>query len=279
MGLIDVIIPTYNRADSLERAIRSVLHQSYQDFLITVVDDGSNDNTNEILVNLKIELGKKFQFFKTENNGVSAARNFAVSQTQARWICFLDSDDEWLTNKLEEQVEIAMHSTAPLIHGEEIWIRNGARVNQMKKHQKYGGWILEHCLEMCKISPSAVMIRRDVFEEFGGFREDFPVCEDYDLWLKICSKYPCEYIKEPIIKKYGGHLDQLSRKYFAMDYWRIQSLKSLLQSESNLSLDLKLKAKEVLERKCNILIQGYRKHNNWKNYSEVQSILDWVAEL
>ncbi len=98
-------------------------------------------------------------------------------------------------------------------HTDEIWIRNGRRVNARKKHGKKGGWIFQHCLPLCAMSPSSIMIHRDVFTALGGFDERLPACEDYDLWLRITARYPVLFTRQPLIEKYGGHDDQLSRKY------------------------------------------------------------------
>ena len=191
---ISVVIPTYNRNHTLKRAIDSVLRQTYKNFELIVVDDGSTDKTVESLSCYKekihlIKLGK--------NHGVSLARNVGIHASKGEYVCFLDSDDEWLEDKLQRQVNLLSQKKYNLIHGEEIWIRNGKRVNQKKIHQKYGGWIFEKCLPRCLISPSAAMANKKVLLELGGFDEEFPVCEDYDLWAKITSRYEVGFIEGP----------------------------------------------------------------------------------
>lgn len=275
--LVSVIIPTFNRASTIIRAVDSVLAQSYQDFELIIVDDGSTDNTKELLAQYIQE--NKVIYLYQENGGVSKARNYAVSKAKGQWISFLDSDDAWLENKLELQVRyIESHPETKLIHGEEIWIRNGKRVNPKKKHQKSGGQIFKRSLELCLISPSAVMLRRDLFLEMDGFREDFEVCEDFDLWLKITSLYEVAFIEEPIIMKFGGHEDQLSRKFFAMDYWRIKSLFWILENRE-LDRDLQCDVIDVILRKGRVLITGYRKHQNLKDLPEVESIVESASNF
>ena len=100
----------------------------------------------------------------------------------------------------------------------------------MHKHAKAGGWIYTHCLPLCAISPSAVLIHRSIFDCVGLFNEQLPACEDYDLWLRICARFPVHFIPEPLIIKYGGHDDQLSRRYWGMDRFRIQALEDILAS-------------------------------------------------
>jgi glycosyltransferase involved in cell wall biosynthesis len=268
-----VIIPTYNRKEVLKRAIDSVLAQTFSGFEVIVVDDGSQDDTGDLLK----ESYPNVQYFKIENQGVSAARNFGVSKARGKFLAFLDSDDEWLPKKLEKQFEyISEKPETKLIHSNEIWIRNGKRVNQMKKHVKQGGDFFHRALELCLISPSAVVIEKQFFEKHEGFDVSFEVCEDYDLWLRMKSDPAIgeiAYHEEPLIKKYGGHEDQLSRKYFAMDFWRVRSMYRLLQTVE-LSGDRKKALLDVLIKKCEILIAGYQKHNNLENVPMVKEILE-----
>ena len=173
---VSVIIPTYNRASFISRAVESVLNQSFKKWELIIVDDGSTDNTQDIL---KIyENQTRIKLLKTKNRGVSAARNLGVRQALGYWIAFLDSDDQWLPEKLEKQMRESLKNPGvSIIHGNEIWIRRGVRVNPMKKHQKKGGDIFSQALGLCCISPSTVLIKKKLFDEVGGFRENFPVCE------------------------------------------------------------------------------------------------------
>ena len=259
---ISVIIPTYNRKKYIKRAIDSVIRQSYKPFEIIVIDDGSTDGTYELIK--KSYSSSQISIEKQINNGVSSARNKGVKLANGDWIAFLDSDDEWFENKLELQVrEIKKSKTFMICHTNEIWIRNGIRVNQMKKHQKYGGFIFEKCLDMCRISPSSVMIRRCIFDEIGLFDEDLIICEDYDLWLRISSKYPVLYLDSMLIKKFGGHEDQLSKNINGIEQFRIQSLEKILKN-----LPLKHSyfnaAKNMVLKKLRIYRSGLIKRNKIK---------------
>ncbi len=249
------------------RAINSVLAQTYKEFELIVVDDGSTDGTKELLSDLDLK------YIYTPNKGVSHARNRGVEAANGKWIAFLDSDDEWLPTKLERQIEyLKDNPDCQLVHGEEIWIRNGVRVNQMNKHKKSGGDIFIRSLKLCLISPSAVILRKELLLQMEGFREDFEVCEDYDLWLKITSLYQVGFIKTPILKKYGGHEDQLSRKFFAMDYWRVKSMVWVFGNR-DLDTDKKLSLLKVLKKKCEVLLKGYEKHQNLTHFKEVEGYL------
>jgi len=251
--LVSVIIPTFNRGYCLEESIRSVLQQSFVDFELIVVDDGSTDNTSELVA--KFPAVKLIRLEK--NRGVSFARNRGMVEAQGDCIAFLDSDDLWEKDKLASQVkwiERDFHA----VYTDEIWIRNGVRVNPMNKHRKYSGDIFRYCLPLCIVSPSSVLLRAEVLREVGGFDESMPVCEDYDLWLRIAKHYPFHFIAEKLIVKRGGHEDQLSRKYWGMDRWRVYALEKLLQ-ENKLKKEQKDLVVTMLIEKCEILINGFGK--------------------
>lgn len=256
---ISVVIPTYNRQHTVCRAIDSVLAQSLQPLEILVVDDGSTDQTVSIITE---RYRDRIHVIECDSNkGVSAARNLAIHHSRGDWLAFLDSDDEWLPGKLERQATQLQHSPHVLCHTDEIWIRNGTRVNPMKKHTKRGGNIFHHCLPMCVVSPSSVVIDKTVLIDAGGFDESLPACEDYDLWLKLTAQAPVLYIDEQLLVKYGGHEDQLSRKYWGMDRFRVQSLVNLLQ-RSVLTHHQRELAMNMLQQKLKILRKGALKHNN-----------------
>lgn len=267
---VSVIIPTYNRALLLPRAIISVIGQSFSDWELLVVDDGSTDDTAAVLQGFAHE--PRLRVLRSQNGGVSRARNWGIREARGEWISFLDSDDEWLADKLAKQLEFAAtHPAVSVIHGDEIWIRNGVRVNPMNKHRKRGGDIYSDALKLCCVSPSTVMIRKDLFAEVGLFREDFPVCEDYDLWLRISAHHMVGFVEDVLIKKYGGHADQLSHRYRAMDFWRIHAIADRIHNDK-LSDEKQRNSMAELKLKCEILLKGYRKHQNLIHYDQIFSI-------
>ena len=272
--LISIIIPTYNREKTILRAIDSVLNGSYQNIELIIIDDGSTDTTKEVL-SYYIE-NKLINYFYIENSGVSKARNIGVDIARGEWIAFLDSDDEWIKHKLKLQIQfLKANPTYKVIHGEEIWFRNGKRINQKLKHKKSGGDLYIRSLELCLISPSTILLKKGLFLKEGQFREDFPVCEDYDLWLKISSSEKIGFITIPIINKYGGHKDQLSKKFFAMDYWRIKSMVWILKNKK-LSTERYHLTRDIIIKKGIILIKGYLKYNNLKKMKEIESFLNTI---
>ncbi len=138
MVSVSVIIPTYNRKERLEKAVRSVLGQKDVPFELIIIDDGSTDGTAEMVQNNFPQARYLYQ----SNQGPSTARNRGIEIASGEWIAFLDSDDEWMPAKLPDQLAFFQINPGYKIHQtEELWIRNGRRVNPMKKHKKYGGWI------------------------------------------------------------------------------------------------------------------------------------------
>jgi glycosyltransferase involved in cell wall biosynthesis len=251
---VSVIIPTYNRGWTIGEAVDSVLAQDYREFELIVVDDGSTDNTPEILD----AYGGTIKVFRQENKGVSAARNRGIAEASGRFIAFLDSDDLWLPQKLSRQVEFFNTTPDALIcQTEEVWIRSGVRVNPKKRHKKPSGMIFEPSLALCLVSPSAVMIRRSLLEIVGNFDEALPACEDYDLWLRISCRFPVYHIDTPLIIKRGGHEDQLSAS-FGLDRFRIKAIKKIMES-GFLSKGQYAAAVKTLKEKCNIYAAGCRK--------------------
>ena len=252
---VSVIIPTHNRARTLPRALDSVLAQTRAIDEIIVVDDGSTDSTVELVAGNYPQV----TLLQQPNLGVSAARNHGIREATSDWIALLDSDDRWLPTKLEAQFALLVQRPDHrLCHTEEIWIRNGKRVNQMHKHRKSGGHIYSQCLPLCVISPSSVLLHRSLFDEIGLFDETLPACEDYDLWLRICAREPVLFVETAQIEKYGGHDDQLSRQHWGMDRFRIRALEKML-ANGLLTPDQERETVAMLLRKAAILEQGARK--------------------
>ncbi len=253
MSLVSVIIPTYNRTDRVPSAVASVLDQTFREREVLVVDDASSDGTAEALEPFR---GRIRVLRHDRNRGVSAARNTGIRASTAPLVAFLDSDDRWLPGKLEAQVRFFQdHPEAVACQTREIWIRHGRRVNPARRHLKPSGDVFLPSLARCLVSPSAVMLRRTLLEEAGLFDETLPVCEDYDLWLRIGCRHPIHLIEEDLLVREGGHPDQLSAGGPGMDRYRIRSLTGILRS-GLLSEAQAGAAQRELSRKCRIYGEG-----------------------
>ncbi len=274
--LVSVIIPTHDRLPMLHDAIDSVLAQTYRDFEIIVVDDGSQDGTAE---KIAARYGSAVRVLTQARRGVAAARNLGVKYSRGAYLAFLDSDDMWRPRKLETQMSLMQMQTRwRICQTEEIWIRNGVRVNPKKKHRKPSGDIFRASLDLCLVSPSAALMTRELFERIGGFDESFPVCEDYDLWLRIALDHPVPLIAEPLVVKRGGHADQLSRSTWGLDRFRVRAIKKLL--DSGMEGEKRRWALEALAEKVAILAQGARKRAHEGEALEYEALLtDFVGEL
>jgi glycosyltransferase involved in cell wall biosynthesis len=264
---VSVIIPTYNRGWIIKEAIDSVLAQDYTEFELIVVDDGSADHTSDVLDSYR----NVIKVLSQKNKGVSAARNRGIAEASGKFIAFLDSDDLWLPQKLSVQIEFFNQTPDALIcQTEEVWIRNGLRVNPRKRHKKSSGMIFKPSLELCLVSPSAVMIQRSLFDRVGKFDETLPACEDYDLWLRTSCRFPVHLIDAPLIIKRGGHGDQLSSRS-GLDKFRIKAIEKIINS-GLLSDDQRRAAVNILEKKCDIYAAGCRKRGRTEEAKYYESL-------
>ena len=255
--LVSVVIPTYNRAFLVERAVKSVLAQSWIDLEALVVDDGSEDGTCERLGMLD---DTRVKIIRKENGGVSSARNAGLKAAKGDIFALLDSDDWWQPEKLSRQMDFMRREGFAVCQTDEIWIRRGKRVNPGKKYAKPSGRFFDKALEQCLISPSCVAFTRFFWEEMGPFDEDLPACEDYDLWLRTCLRHEVGLLPEKLTVKEGGRPDQLSRKIIGLDLYRIQALLKLLRTE-RMTEEQRGLALSELERKTGVYVRGCLKRD------------------
>lgn len=269
---VSVIIPTHNRLESLSIAIKSVVDQHYPIEELIVVDDGSTDGTTQWCKQTHPEV----TLITQSNHGVSHARNRAIEAAKGEWIALLDSDDRWYPEKLSTQMHaISMNPELRLCHCDEHWIRNGKRVNPKHKHRKFGGDVFRHCLPLCAISPSASLIHRSLFTDVGLFDESLPACEDYDLWLRIACREEVLFVEQALLEKTGGHEDQLSQRYPAMDQYRLIALSKLLRTASLTAQQHQLAA-TAFHEKLKIFCLGARKRGR---HQSIQTMLSLYQDL
>jgi glycosyltransferase involved in cell wall biosynthesis len=255
---ISLVIPTHNRKNELERALKSVCKGSVKPHEIIVIDDGSTDDTKDVTNLFDV------RYFYQENRGVSSARNSGIKIAQYEWIALLDSDDEWHRDKLAKQ--IAFHKQNPHIlcsQSNEIWKLKGVFKNQPKRYNKPQGNIFEQLLEVCCVSASSFMTHRSVFDTVGLFDESLLACEDHDLFLQIATKYEFGLLEDPLIIKHAGASNQLSFTTPLIDRYRV---KMLQKHNTN------PQAKKALIHRCNILLKGAQKNKNHEVEAFVEDI-------
>ncbi len=247
----------------LLRAIRSVLNQTCTDYHLIVVDDASSED-----LSTSRELVEPDHTWLTlpRNQGPAAARNAgAAAHPQSEWITFLDSDDIWHPDKLEQQLTWHQeHEEYRISQVTEQWIRHGEPIHKPKHLVQPDGDLFSIAVDRCAIGPSCVMIRRDLWDETGGFRPDYRVCEDYELWLRICHREQIGLVSDqPLVDKHAGHDDQLSFTTPALDRWRLMALLQL-HSENSAKLNqtqLNL-VQQAIQRKATVLAKGASKRSN-----------------
>lgn len=269
---ISVIIPTYNRANFVLEAVQSVLQQTVKPHEIIVVDDGSTDNTKHVLK----PWIKNINYIHQNNKGVSAARNVGINTAKEEWLAFLDSDDLWKPKKIEKQVlAIQQNKQYQICYTNEEWRNNGQWKNPKKIHQKYAGWIYNKCLPLCIISPSSVLIHKDIFNKIGLFDEQLPACEDYDLWLRMSLQYPVLFLDERLIIKQAGDWDQLSKNH-SLDKFRIIALIKILETKK-LDTIKRYHTLLMLKTKSDIYRQGCEKHNKQKELQWIKNVDQFIT--
>jgi glycosyltransferase involved in cell wall biosynthesis len=271
---ISVVIPTYNRSLFLPKALDSVYNQTYPNLEVIVVDDGSSDNT---LPQLALQFPPVI-WVQQDNHGVSHARNQGIQKARGEWIAFLDSDDIWHPQKLERQIDFLKKNPGlSMCHTDEEWIRNGQKVKTPSYLDKTDHQLFSRSLDRCIICPSSVLIQKAMLVNIGKFDESLPVCEDYDLWLRILISHQVGYLPEELVTKNGGHEDQLSRKHWGMDRFRVQSLKKLI-TQPCLSLDQRIEILKSLIKKLNLLAKGFIKHGKISESEEFQKEMRYFSK-
>jgi glycosyltransferase involved in cell wall biosynthesis len=255
MPEVAVVVPVRDRASMIGEAVASVLAQTFRDAALVVVDDGSTDGSAAAAEAAMADGARAARVLRTAPAGVSAARNAGAAAVDSAWIAFLDSDDLWLPTKLATQMAwLAAHRAHRIAQTGERWLDRGRHRNPRAWHRKEER-LFPRCLERCLVSPSAVVIRRDLYAALGGFDESFPVCEDYELWLRIALREPVGLVDEPLVVKRGGHADQLSRSTWGLDRWRVAALVKLLAT-ADLAAAERHAVVAVLRSKCAVLAGG-----------------------
>ena len=274
--LFSVVIPSYNRKSFLKKSIDSVLNQTFKDFELLVVDDGSTDSS---ILLVSEYIGKGLNYIRTQNYGVSHARNTGINYSRGRYIAFLDSDDTWEKDKLEHVFQyIKKLPDIELFHTEETWVRGGQELKQKGKYKRYSGKVYLHCLPLCCIGMSTLVVKRALLDRIGLFDESMPVCEDYDFFLRATLENEVKLIPLPLTLKDGGRDDQLSNRQ-GLDEFRIYSLEKMLNS-GLLSGKSREQTINELEKKCTIYAKGAEKRGRIEDAKKYRDKLkEYIKEL
>ena len=203
MRAISVIIPTYNRETTITKAIESVLNQTYPVQEVIVVDDGSKDNTEEVVGQIGDE---RIRYVKTpENHGAGAARNYGVKQARCELIAFHDSDDEWVVDKIEKQMTyLETHPDVGLVYTAFTAYCNNQHFDYpegcMSSATEYEGDILRKLLVHNVVDTPTILMSKNIFDEMGGFDENMDALEDWELAIRVAKKYRLGFVGEPCVK-------------------------------------------------------------------------------
>lgn len=265
---VSIVIPHYNREKLLNDAISSVLEQTIREWELIVVDDGSDKRP-------VLPEDDRISLIQIEHCGMAGmVRNIGVSVSTCEWIAFLDSDDLWKKNKLDKQLKyIQNNPSIRIIHTREEWNRSGKIVSQKGQKHNRSGDIFDDALVKCIIGPSTVMIKRDLWDEVGGFNENLEIAEDYELWLRIVDKNRVGYIEEALTIKRAGNWNQLSEKYGHIEKFRIDGLSRLVLSRFFTQKNRMESARKELIRKCGIYRNGAIKRDLKEEIALIDTII------
>lgn len=258
---LGVIIPVYNRYFSLRDAIESVFLQSIKPSEIIIINDGSSFNYTDYLSSY---LPKIRLINLSSNMGVSYARNAGIKASNSEYIAFLDSDDLFLSKKLEYQLNFMLENNYKISHTDEFWYRKDRWVNQCKTNVRYGGFILDKILDKCRVSPSSLMVHKSVFQDFL-FNENLKVCEDYEFCLRTACKYEIGYLNKKLIIKRAVEENSLSAGIKHIESIRLDILKNFYKEyEKVISNENKSAVLKEISRKEEIVKSGLIKSLNKK---------------
>jgi glycosyltransferase involved in cell wall biosynthesis len=207
---VSVITPTYNYGRYIAGAIESVLGQTLSDLELIVIDDGSTDDTPEVVQHYRGD--GRLRYFRVDRIGHAAARNVGVRLAQAPLVAFLDADDLWLPRKLERQAAVFRDvPTLGVVYTRALWIDEAGRELEREQPPLCRGDVLDELFRSNVVCLSSALVRADVFHKVGLFDEALPLAVDFDLWLRVAMHYRFDYVDAPLVKYRVGH-GQLSRR-------------------------------------------------------------------
>ena len=229
MPTVSVIIHTYNNEKFIGETIESVLNQTYKDYEIIVVDDGSVDGTRDAL--LPYMHGIRYHY--KENGGIASAKNAGISLSHAEFVAFLDHDDLWVPDKLMLQMECFIENPqAGLVYTKYTSFKNGKEL-RTKPEKGYSGWIFKELLSKSFIQTSTVVVKRECLDAVGPYDETFFLGDEYDMFLRIARKFQCGFVDKGLTR-YRVHDTNASNNDFLFDNENLGVYKKIYNSFTNL---------------------------------------------
>jgi glycosyltransferase involved in cell wall biosynthesis len=196
MPQVSVVIPTYNRRQLIEKAIESVLAQTYSDWEIVVIDNGSTDGTDKHLL---AKYGNTLRLIRLDTNvGIPKGRNVGIREARGGYVALLDSDDYWKPNKLSRQMRCFEEDPSYGMVATQCSSVTPDGSTRERNRPGKSGWVLVDLFKANFIRTSSAVIKKEVLDSIGLFDEELAECEEYDLWLRVASKWPIGFINEPL---------------------------------------------------------------------------------
>jgi len=273
---VSVIIPVYNGERFLSEAIESVINQTYPNWEIIAINDGSTDRSMEILKHYKSKLSSLIHVINQENLGPSVARNSGIKKAKGEYIAFLDYDDLWLSEKLEKQVKfLESNNEISLIYCDCYIIDNNSNIEKdtySEKTKFIKGKIFKKLLSNNFIPTSTVLLRKKVLDDVGLFNLEYKISQDYDLWLRISDKYLIDFLKQPLAK-YRFHSESISKDVKLMTNEDFQILKYWLNKKPELKMELKDQIKSKIAHLYYQTVLYY--YHNHKIKKAIKEFIKW----
>jgi len=230
--LVSVVIATYNMGQFLPLAVKSVLEQTYSNLEVNVVDDGSTDSTRIVMKEFLDDRRVKYHY--QANQGQASAKNRGIRESKGDYIAFLDADDMWMPKKLEKQLPLFDDAgLTGVVYSSGTLVNERGELLPTPKHVFYNGKITGRLLVENFVPFDSAVVRKECLETVGLFEESLPMGIDYDLWLRISTKYEFDYLNEPTFY-YRVWAGQISRNYVGRYEWGMRIMKNFLKKHPNL---------------------------------------------
>jgi glycosyltransferase involved in cell wall biosynthesis len=259
---VSVIIPTYNSARFLTAAVESVLKQTFKDFEVIVIDDGSTDNTSEIIK----QFGDSVRYIFQKNQGVSVARNTGIKNSAAKYVAFLDADDVWMPTKLEKQIAaLKENPKSKVCYTEYLSVSSDLKPQDLRRLRCQNEVLSDLLLRGNVIGPpSTVFGERGIFEELGGFDSNLSLSADWDMWIRLASVTEWTFIKEPLLM-YRLHSLNMGRNSVLLEEDTLRLLEKSF-AMTNLSNELRAKRNAAFAYHYLVFAKSYFSVGQYKNF-------------